>query len=226
MNKIKTIITDIEGTTSSIAFVHEVLFPYASKMLPSFVHAHAQAANVALLLAATRSEANEIDADLERVIAILLQWIAEDKKATPLKALQGLIWQQGYAQGDFTGHIYADAAHKLRAWHAAGLELYVYSSGSVQAQQLLFGYSDAGDLRPLFKGYFDTSIGGKREAASYRAIIQQIGVAADTILFLSDLVAELDAAQSAGMQVIQLVRDAHSETSTHLRVTSFADIHV
>jgi enolase-phosphatase E1 len=222
--KTRSIVTDIEGTTSSIAFVHDVLFPYASKMLPEFVRRHARDKNVAELLNTARQEAGENSADVERVIAILLQWIREDRKATPLKALQGLIWEQGYAQKDFTGHIYEDAARNLRIWHKSGIELYVYSSGSVQAQQLLFGHSDAGDLRPLFKGYFDTRIGGKREADSYRAIIDTIGAPADTILFLSDIVAELDAARDAGMQTLQLVRDPGTQTDSHLVAHSFDDI--
>lgn len=222
---ISAIVTDIEGTTSSIAFVHEILFPYASKMLPTYVRQHAQDANLVDLLNATRAEADEADADVERVIEILLQWIHEDRKATPLKALQGLIWQQGYAQADFTGHIYQDAARNLHAWHKAGIDLYVYSSGSVQAQQLLFKHSDAGDLLPLFKGYFDTRIGNKREADSYRAIIKQLDLEPGKILFLSDVLEELDAAREAGMQVIHIARDDNVPTGAHLVARSFDDIH-
>jgi enolase-phosphatase E1 len=223
---ISAVVTDIEGTTSSIAFVHEVLFPYASKMLPAFVRQHAQDANVAELIAATRQEAGEDSADTESVIDILLQWIREDRKATPLKALQGLIWKRGFEQADFTGHVYEDAARNLRAWHDNGIDLYVYSSGSVQAQQLLFGYSDAGDLRPLFKGYFDTRIGHKREVNSYRAIVDSIGVVPTKILFLSDIAEELDAARDAGMQTIQLVRDASTRTGSHKIAQNFDDIHL
>ena len=221
---IKAIVTDIEGTTSSIAFVHDILFPYASKMLPDFVRQHAQQAEVAELLEATRAEAEQPGADVERCINILLQWIAEDNKATPLKALQGLIWEHGYAHSDFTGHIYEDAASNLAAWHTAGIDLYVYSSGSVKAQQLLFGHSDAGDLTPLFKGYFDTRIGHKREVDSYTAIVNHIGQPAADILFLSDIAEELDAAREAGMQTIQLVRDETTKTDSHLVAHSFDDI--
>jgi enolase-phosphatase E1 len=221
---IEAIVTDIEGTTSSIAFVHDVLFPYASKMLPEFVRQHAKDKAVAELLDATRHEAGESDADVERVIAILLQWIREDRKATPLKALQGLIWQHGFENNDFTGHIYEDATRKLRAWHQDGIKLYVYSSGSVQAQQLLFGHSDAGDLLPLFSGYFDTRTGHKRETESYRRIIDSIGITANKILFLSDIVDELDAARDAGMQTIQLVRDTNTRTDSHLIAHNFDDI--
>jgi len=224
--KISAIVTDIEGTTSSIAFVHEVLFPYAGKMLPAYVRQHAADANVAELLAATREQAGEDSADTERVIEILLQWIHDDRKATPLKALQGLVWKRGFEQHDFTGHIYEDAARNLRTWYDSGINLYVYSSGSVQAQQLLFGHSDAGDLRPLFKGYFDTRIGHKRETGSYRAIIDSIGIEPAKILFLSDIVEELDAAREAGMQTIQLVRDADTRTDTHTVAHNFDEIHL
>jgi enolase-phosphatase E1 len=221
---IEAIVTDIEGTTSSIAFVHDVLFPYASKMLPEFVRQHAEDKAVAELLDATRHEAGESDADVERVIAILLQWIREDRKATPLKALQGLIWRHGFENNDFTGHIYEDAARKLRAWHQDGIKLYVYSSGSVQAQKLLFGHSDAGDLLPLFSGYFDTRIGHKRETESYRRIIETLGLVPTKILFLSDIVEELDAARTAGMQTIQLVRDSSTQINSHTIAHNFDDI--
>lgn len=117
-----------------------------------------------------RAESGEADADVERAIAILLQWIAEDRKATPLKALQGMVWAQGYRDGQLKGHVYPDAVQALREWKARGLDLYVYSSGSIQAQKLIFGCSEAGDLGPLFSGYFDTTSGPKRESASYARI--------------------------------------------------------
>ena len=221
---IRAIVTDIEGTTSSIAFVHEVLFPYAAAELPAYVREHAGEPAVQALLDETRREAGEPDAGLERVIAILLQWIAEDRKATPLKALQGHVWRQGYEQGAFTGHIYADAVDNLRRWHAAGLALYIYSSGSVAAQKLMFGNSDAGDLLPLFSGHFDTRIGHKREADAYRAIVADIGLPADRILFLSDVVEELDAARDAGMQTLQLVREPDMTTGSHACVGNFDEI--
>ncbi|WP_020408290.1 acireductone synthase [Hahella ganghwensis] len=204
---IKAILTDIEGTTSSISFVHDVLFPYAAEHLEAFVKEHYQDAEVKVQLEATAEFAG---LDVENVDALcqqLLEWIREDKKITPLKALQGMIWKQGYAQGDFTGHVYQDAVENLRKWHESGLKLYVYSSGSVAAQKLIFGYSDFGDLTPLFSGYFDTKVGGKKEAASYAAIVSQIGIRSDEILFLSDVPAELDAAVASGLKVCHLVRD-------------------
>jgi enolase-phosphatase E1 len=221
---IEAILTDIEGTTSSIAFVHEVLFPYAAHMLPYYVRLHARETEVAGILDEVRATANEAGAVTERVIEIMLQWIDEDRKLTPLKALQGMIWEHGYTSGDFTGHMYADAVRRLSAWHQAGLRLYVYSSGSVQAQQLLFGHSDFGDLRELFSGYFDTRIGAKREVASYLAIAEQIGLAADQILFLSDVVEELDAAVMADMHTMQLVREPGIATGSHAVARNFEEI--
>ncbi len=221
---IKVIVTDIEGTTSAIDFVHDVLFPYARKHLPDFVREHQSDPTVTPTLDSVRQEAGEADADSERVIEILLQWIDADRKVTALKALQGLVWKHGYENGDFTGHMYEDAVSGLRSWAAAGIDLYVYSSGSVGAQKLLFGHSDAGDLTPLFSGYFDTNIGHKREAGSYRNIAQDIGVSATEILFLSDVAEELDAAAEAGMQTFQLVRDDQVVVGRHRIAHDFDEV--
>jgi enolase-phosphatase E1 len=221
---VRAIVTDIEGTTSSIDFVHQVLFPYASRELPDFIRKNQAAAEVVPLLESVRAEAGEADTDVERVIAILLEWIAADRKVTALKALQGLIWQHGYASGAFTGHMYDDAVTGLRAWAAAGIELYVYSSGSVGAQKLLFGYSDAGDLTPLFRGYFDTNIGHKQEAGSYRRIVEELQHPAADILFLSDVAEELDAAAVAGMQTLQLVRDDKVVPGSHRIAHDFDEV--
>ncbi len=203
---IKAILTDIEGTTSSLAFVKDVLFPYAAERLPDFVRAHCEDPQVAALLEDARAVAGGA-MDEDALIAAMLDWIATDRKITPLKALQGLIWEEGYARGDFRGHVYEDAARRLRAWHGAGLRLYVYSSGSVHAQKLLFGHTDYGDLTPVFSGFFDTRIGGKRERESYRAIASETGLSAGEILFLSDIREELDAARDAGMATTALRRE-------------------
>jgi enolase-phosphatase E1 len=194
----RAILTDIEGTTSSIAFVAETLFPYARERLPAFVAAHPD--EVAPILA----EVMAIEPG--DPVATLLRGIDEDRKATPLKTLQGMIWADGYREGAFTGHIYADAAAALRRWHEAGIRLYVFSSGSVAAQKLLFGHSDAGDLTALFSGYFDTVTGPKREAPSYRAIAASIGFEPGDILFLSDTREEIAAAREAGMQALLIDR--------------------
>ncbi len=205
----RAVITDIEGTTTSISFVFDVLFPYARTHLADFVRANAADPAVTEQLDAVAAEVGR-RLTVEQAIEHLHAWIDADKKLTPLKALQGMIWQAGYRNGDFTGHVYPDAVAQLRAWHGAGLDLYVYSSGSVQAQKLLFGYSDAGDLTPLFSGYFDTRVGPKREVTSYQAISQRMGLPGNQILFLSDIVEELDAAKAAGMDTVQLVRDGET----------------
>ena len=219
----KAILTDIEGTTSSIAFVKETLFPYARARIGAFVRANADAPEVAPHIAAARGD----DVlDLDGVIARLERWIDEDRKETSLKALQGLIWKDGYAQSAYQGHVYPDAVAGLRRWSASGVPLFVYSSGSVAAQKLIFGHSVAGDLNPLFSGYFDTRIGPKKEAASYRTIVDRIGLPAGEVLFLSDVPAELDAARSVGVETIRLVRpeDGTVPGSDHREVSSFDDI--
>jgi enolase-phosphatase E1 len=226
----RAVLVDIEGTTSTIAFVHDVLFPYADAHLDAYVAAHREEPEVAqAMLEAAQLAGEEPDVDDATVLAHLHAWIAEDRKATPLKTLQGLIWAEGYAQTGLRGHVYPDAAARLRRWHGAGLKLYVYSSGSVEAQRVLFGNSDEGDLSPLFSGYFDTTTGPKREARSYEAIARAIGLAPRDVLFLSDVDAELDAARAAGMQTIRLLRPADTPpgaTTTHPSATSFDEIDV
>ncbi|MCI0516363.1 MAG: acireductone synthase [Woeseiaceae bacterium] len=224
--RVAAIVLDIEGTTSSIDFVHEVLFPYAARELPAFVRNNHQQSAVRSLLADVRSEAREPEAATERIVQILLQWIKEDRKATSLKALQGMVWEKGYRDGDFKGHVYPEASRNMRDWAAGGIGLYIYSSGSVQAQKLLFGHSEAGDLRPLIRGYFDTRIGPKRDMASYRLIADTLQLSAGKILFLSDVAAELDAAASAGMQTVQLVRDARVVRGRHRMAADFDSIPV
>ena len=192
------ILTDIEGTTSSIAFVSDVLFPYARAQLADYVAAH-PVETAAILSEVAASEPGD-------PAATLIRWIDEDRKATPLKALQGMIWADGYASGAFKGHVYPDAVAGLRRWHAAGVRLYVFSSGSVAAQKLLFGFSEPGDLTPLFSGYFDTTTGPKREAASYTKIAAAIGEAPADVLFLSDTPEEVAAAREAGMAALLIDR--------------------
>jgi enolase-phosphatase E1 len=218
---IQAILTDIEGTTSSLSFVKDVLFPYARSHLAAYVARHAHEPAVAQLLADARAVIGGNSGDNE-VIAKMLRWIDEDRKITPLKALQGLIWEDGYRQGHFQGHVYEDVVRHLRAWQARGLRLYVYSSGSVLAQKLLFGHTAYGDLTPLFTGFFDTTIGGKREAASYRTIAATVALPAESIVFLSDVKEELDAARAAGMQTRCLVREGalHADAA-HQQAQSF-----
>jgi len=226
----KAILTDIEGTTSSISFVKDVLFPYARRALPGFVRARGQDPEVRRWLDAAAMDIGGVSSD-NCIVDILQQWIDADRKHTALKALQGMIWKAGYESGEYTAHVYPDAAEALRCWHAAGLPLYVYSSGSVGAQKLFFRYSDFGDMGGLFDGHFDTESGGKRDADSYRRIAEAIDLPASDILFLSDVVEELDAAREAGMdtRLLDRLQDypeprlgdaAHG----HLRVSGFDQI--
>jgi len=202
---INAILTDIEGTTSSLSFVKDVLFPYARERMTDFVRTHGQESAVRKLLDEVKQLSGAVnDTDVTRQ---LMRWIDEDKKVTPLKALQGMIWEEGYRQGHFKGHVYEDAARKLKEWHAQGVKLYVFSSGSVQAQKLLFAHTDYGDLTPLFSGYFDTTIGNKRDPSAYQAIAREIALPPDEILFLSDIAEELEAARKAGIAAAQVARE-------------------
>lgn len=221
---IRAIVTDIEGTTSSIEFVHKSLFPYARAHLRSFLREQAGDPLVQALIDDVEAVVGW-DLSIDEAAGVLEQWIDEDRKATPLKTLQGMIWRLGYQAGELKGHVYADTPVFLRRWHEQGLQLYVYSSGSVEAQKLIFGHSDAGDLTPLFSGYFDTQVGGKREASSYRAILERIALPGSQVLFLSDIGEELDAARAAGMQTCQLIRDAIAKPSAaHPQAADFSEV--
>ena len=222
---IRAIVTDIEGTTSDIRFVHSVLFPFARERLAAFVALHQHDEAVSGILADLRREVAQPNASVGALTDTLLRFMDEDRKSTALKALQGLIWRDGYLSGAFTGHLYADVVPALRTWSARGIRLYVYSSGSVAAQKLLFGYSDAGDITPLFSGYFDTRTGAKRETASYRNIARDLALPPAQILFLSDIRQELDAAREAGLHTLQLIRDDADPLSRHPQVSQFDHIH-
>ncbi len=224
---IKYILTDIEGTTTDIAFVHKVLFPYAYEKLPAYVRLHERDPEVAAIISEVQQtmlmEKEQI-ADLDAVIQQLLDWIQEDRKHPALKHLQGLIWREGYETGGFRGHIYPDVVPQLEAWRAKGIGIGIYSSGSVAAQKLLFGYSDEGNLNHLFDHNFDTGVGHKKEAGSYQNIAKEINLPPEQILFLSDVEAELDAAEAAGMQTIQLVREGTKASEKHPTTTDFSEI--
>ncbi|WP_373486875.1 acireductone synthase [Blastomonas sp.] len=198
MTRPAALLLDIEGTTSSIAFVAEVLFPFARAHLAGYVAAHAK--TLAPLLA-------EVQAlQPGDPVATLFGWIDEDRKATPLKTLQGMIWAEGYADGRLQGHVYPDTVVALRRWQAAGVPVHIYSSGSVAAQKLLFAYSIAGDLTGYLGQHFDTTTGPKRETASYRKIAAALALAPHDILFVSDMAVEIDAARASGMQALLIDR--------------------
>ncbi|HQT37815.1 MAG TPA: acireductone synthase [Acidocella sp.] len=211
------VLTDIEGTTTPIAFVHEVLFPYARARLPGWCQVHCDAPVI--------GEVARL-APGAMIVDTLLGWMDRDEKITPLKTIQGMIWAEGYAKGEIAGDLYEDVAPALRRWAGAGVRLYVYSSGSVEAQKLLFGHSRAGNLNGLFQGFFDTRLGTKRSPQSYTDICRGTNVSAAECLFLSDVEAELDAAAQAGLRTCQLVRpqDRTVAGNRHAVAADFAEV--
>ena len=215
------VLIDIEGTTTPVAFVREVLFPFARARLPAWLEANAGRPEVAALLSDVQRHAHG-----QEPLAALLGWMDRDSTIMPLKTLQGMIWHDGYAAGDLRGDIYPDVPPCLHRWSRAGLRLYVYSSGSVEAQKLIFAHSAAGDLVPLFSGFFDTRVGGKREPDSYARLAIGMNVPTAEILFLSDLEEELDAAAAAGLRTCQLVReqDCTEPSARHATATDFAEV--
>ena len=215
---IRYVLLDIEGTTTDIHFVHKVLFPYSALHLPAYVKAHSQEPLVQEALQSVKEtiqqEENRL-LDLEGCIAVLLGWIEQDRKHTALKQLQGLIWKTGFEQMHYRGHVYDDVQRALQNWNVKGVGLGIYSSGSVQAQKLLFAYSEAGDLTRFFSHFFDTQVGAKREVESYRRIVTELNLPPLEILFLSDVEAELDAARLAGLQAKQIVREGTLPSAKH-----------
>lgn len=211
------VLLDVEGTMGSKAFLTEVLYPYAQQHLRDYVAQHPDDPGVVQALRDTQALSGDTGAD---PVHTLLDWIAQDRKAPPLKKLQGMVWRRGFEEGAFQGHLFPDAVQALRRWHEAGIPLAIYSSGSVQAQQLYFGHSVAGNILPWFAAHFDTDVGAKVEPQSYGRIAQALGRAPEQVLFLSDSVAELQAARMAGLQVLHTVRE---DTAPDLRFTSVRD---
>ena len=225
---IKAIVTDIEGTTSSISFVKDVLFPFAYNNLSRYVFSNKDQSAVKSQLESVALTCDIPLENTEQIIQQLLHWIETDVKATPLKNLQGMIWQEGYENGEYQAHMYDDAVSLLTQWHQAGIPLFVYSSGSVLAQKLFFSHSCAGDLLSLFKDHFDTNVGHKQEVKSYLFIQNSLGIGAKNILFLSDIAEELDAAKRADFQTCHVIRDkitaASNSIENHPVVDSFQQI--
>jgi enolase-phosphatase E1 len=221
---VKRIVTDIEGTTTSLAFVKDTLFVHARRALPMFVRTHAAEAPVAAALDAARAEAGDPALSDEAVISLWIRWIDEDRKATSLKAIQGMIWEDGYRAGAYRAHVYPDVPGALARWQARGIRLAVFSSGSVLAQRLLFAHTTAGDLSALFEAWFDTTTGKKADPASYARIAAALAVPPHETLFLSDVTAELDAARAAGMLRVGITRDGTATIEDHPSARSFDDI--
>ncbi|WOD39954.1 acireductone synthase [Nodosilinea sp. E11] len=222
---IGAIVLDIEGTTTDIAFVKNTLFPYAEKRLEGFMAEFAPTAEGQAVLDQVRAEVGDPDLSQEACVAQLLAWAKADQKVTPLKAVQGLIWDEGYRDKAYYSHLYDDAAAYIQEWHRREVPLYIYSSGSIAAQKLLFAHTIKGDLTPCFRGYFDTTTGSKLEATSYQNIAETLGIVAAELLFLSDHPGELAAARQAGWQVCAVQRPGTPDFAESLRVvTDFSQL--
>ncbi|MFN3947413.1 MAG: acireductone synthase [Aquificaceae bacterium] len=219
---VKAILLDIEGTTSSLSYVKEVMFPYSKSKLKSFLKENAQKEEIKSLLKRLEEKVGK-SLDMEEATKILEDWIEKDLKEPILKELQGHIWEEGFKSGELMGHIYEDAYEKIKEWKQKGYRLYIYSSGSVKAQKLFFGNTKYGDLTILFDGFFDTSIGNKKDRESYLAIAKSLGIKPEDILFLSDVEEELDSASLAGMKTIRVDRYSN-QNSKHRVIKSFFEV--
>lgn len=173
------------------------------------------------MLDALHAETGQLQASIAELTETLFLFMDRDRKSTALKAIQGMIWRQGYMNGDFKGHLYPDVPLALRMWQSEGIRLYVYSSGSTEAQKLLFRYSDAGDISSMFSGFFDTHVVAKRQPDAYCGIARQTGQAAGELLLLSDIHQELDAAQEASWNTLQLIRGAGDAVNVYRQIKRF-----
>ncbi len=231
---VQGILLDIEGTTSSISFVHDCMFPFARKALPQFLEQNWGRDNLAKTLDLLAIDIGQPDAkqwlssqnpgaegigevsdkQKQKVIAAVNQLMDDDKKVTGLKKLQGQVWKQGFDSGDLVAHIWPDVPGALQKWKDLGIDLRIYSSGSVAAQKMFFGHSQFGNLLSYFSGHYDNEIGGKKETSSYRAIAEHWGIPAESILFISDIVEELQAAKEAGSQACLSLREGNASVPT------------
>jgi enolase-phosphatase E1 len=221
------LLLDIEGTISPIAFVKEVMFPRAAAALPTFVSAHADEPDVEAALDGVRSTVlteEGVQLDRQGTVERLLAWIAADRKHPSLKSLQGRIWQAEFEAGRMVAPFYQDVPPMLRRLHGEGRTIAIYSSGSALAQRLFVRYTDHGDLSGLVARYFDLTVGPKQEPASYRAIAEALGLNPERILFLTDSPPEVDAARSAGLRAVQVVRPGTTALAAGTRVNSFDEL--
>lgn len=223
------ILLDVEGTTSAVSYVYDVMFPFAKSGMSSYLDRHWASPALADVRKQVATDSGQPAAEEDRAVfeSVIIGFMDADVKATGLKQLQGLIWESGFHNGELVAHVFDDVAPALHRWQQQGVDLRIYSSGSVHAQQLFFGHTTAGDLLHFFTGHYDTKIGGKREAESYTRVANHWGLAPGEILFLSDVVAELDAAKSAGMQAGLCIRPGNSEVDPghgHEEVQSLAEV--
>lgn len=238
MESVRGVLLDVEGTTSAVAYVYDVMFPYARQRMAEYLDA--TWGSRPLVEAAEQVARDAGHASLDAWLAAAggcdpkrlvldeaLRLMDADVKATGLKKLQGLVWQAGFESGELRAHVFPDVPPALAAWRNGGVDVRIYSSGSIHAQRLFFGHSEAGDLLPLISGHYDTTTGPKREAASYAQIATDWRLPPARVLFLSDIVAELDAALSAGMQTALVLRPGNTAVEpghSHRVIESFADL--
>lgn len=229
----QALLLDVEGTTSSISFVYDVLFAYAKKHVADFLAHEKGSESVRAVASEFATEASlgnvslDDSNDLQCLVQAALDWMNKDIKSTPLKALQGMIWRHGFESGELVSHIFDDVPQALAQWADSGLDVRIYSSGSVQAQKLFFSHTSAGNLTRYLQGYYDTTTGPKREASSYTRIAADMNCDPRRVLFLSDVGAELDAARQAGMATALAIRPGNKDAGglfDHQTFSSFSDI--
>lgn len=221
------VLSDIEGTTSSVSYVYDILFPYFRNHIgeiTQFAHLSEVKEAFAQVINLCQQEEGVVLTTSEEVIQKLLQWSRDDRKITPLKTLQGIIWDKGYQLGELKGHVYDDVAFNLEKWVLNGLNVGIYSSGSVNAQKLIFKYSVAGDLTKWLSHYFDTNIGQKRSEESYLKIASRMGLDPSDIVFLSDIQEEIDAASMAGLKTIHVLREQGMSSNSIYRAKDFNEV--
>jgi enolase-phosphatase E1 len=226
---IRAILLDIEGTTTPVAFVYQELFPFARSHAAAYLLREAESAECRAAMAQLRADQarDRMDGlDAPAPLPDYVAWLMDrDRKAPGLKALQGLIWQEGYRRGDLRGQVYPDVPGALERWRAQGIDVYIYSSGSVLAQKLLFRSTEAGDLTRFLTGYFDTAIGPKDAPDSYRSIAREVGVPSSQMLFVSDVAVELDGAAVTGWHTALCVRgNALPGSGAHTAIRTFDEI--
>ena len=231
----EAVLLDVEGTVAPVTFVYDVMFPFARRHVDRFLKAQWETSEVqeavdliakdigkpsssAWFEGASTAEQQDV---VNMVVGELMD---EDSKATGLKQLQGLIWRSGFENGELVSMLFDDVLPRIKLWKKEGLELYIYSSGSVDAQRLFFGHTTAGNLLDLFSGHFDTKVGAKNELGSYTKIAKSIGHQPEHVLFISDSLIELEAAKLAGMQTIWRPDDPSKQNANHTVITSFAEI--
>lgn len=241
----KAILLDIEGTTSAVSFVYDVMFPFARKGLHAYLEEHWGEAPLAAVCEQIATDAGHASVQAWQATAShaepqalvrdeVIRLMDADIKATGLKQLQGLIWEAGFVSGEMQSHVFDDVPIALQAWRASGVDLRIYSSGSIHAQKLFFGHvaladDESGSLLANFSGHYDTTIGSKRESSSYKKIVDDWSLPAADVLFLSDVVAELDAAREAGLATGLMLREGNApvaEANGHPELSTFAEIEI